>query len=119
MIRQELVDAIIKVESGGYDYAIGDRLLTFSAYGPMQIRWPVVLDVNRSYGTDYRARQCLGERELSIEIFQKYMSMYATASRLGHEPTDEDVARIWNGGPNGYKKTSTVIYWRKVLAALG
>ena len=28
--------------------------------------------------------------------------------------TDEDRARIWNGGPNGYKKQATVKYWKKV-----
>ena len=35
-------------------------------------------------------------------------------SRLGRTPTNEDLARIHNGGPNGYKKTATDGYWKKV-----
>ena len=33
------------------------------------------------------------------------MKRYATKAQLGHEPTAEDVARIHNGGPDGWKKT--------------
>ena len=50
------------------------------------------------------------------------MARYATERRLGRTPTYEDVARIHNGGPNGYKKTATYKYWQKVkkkLAQLG
>ena len=42
------------------------------------------------------------------------MNHYATQARLGHAPTDEDLARIHNGGPNGYKKSATLGYWEKV-----
>ena len=42
------------------------------------------------------------------------MERYATKIRLGHDPTDEDIARIHNGGPNGYKNPNTVQYWEKV-----
>jgi hypothetical protein len=37
------------------------------------------------------------------------MQKYATKALLGHEPTVEDVARIHNGGPNGWKKTPRVL----------
>jgi hypothetical protein len=30
----------------------------------------------------------------------------------------EDAARIWNGGPNGWKKKATDSYWQKVARAL-
>jgi len=30
----------------------------------------------------------------------------------------EDIARIHNGGPNGYKKTATDQYWVKVRAEI-
>jgi hypothetical protein len=50
----------------------------------------------------------------SIKIFRAYMARYATKERLGREPTLEDVARIHNGGPNGYLKKSTLLYWNKV-----
>jgi hypothetical protein len=54
------------------------------------------------------------DRNKSIAIFRAYMSRYATQNRLGHAPTNEDIARIHNGGPNGYKNSNTVAYWNKV-----
>ncbi len=42
------------------------------------------------------------------------MNRYAIASRLGHAPTDEDMARIHNGGLNGYKNPNTLGYWERV-----
>jgi hypothetical protein len=119
-----LIKALIQVESGdanhpdGNDYAIGDRTLQYSAYGCLQIRWPLVLDINNHFGTSHRARECLGNRALSIDLLTKYMSLYATPQRLGREPTDEDRARIWNGGPAGWLKPSTLGYWQKVDAVL-
>lgn len=122
-----LIDAIIEVESGGDDNAIGDRNLQFSAYGCLQIRWPLVSDINRRYGTNYRARQCLGNRPLSIELFNKYMEMYATEKLLGRPVTDEDRARAWNGGiggmihrPNSNPKIEAQLqaYWKKVDSLL-
>lgn len=31
---------------------------------------------------------------------------------------DEARARIWNGGPRGYRKDSTKKYWKKVKEAM-
>ena len=39
---------------------------------------------------------------------------YANEKRLGRKVTNEDRARIHNGGPNGYKKKATVGYWSDV-----
>ena len=47
-------------------------------------------------------------------MIQAYMNRYATERRLGHPATDEDIARIHNGGLNGYRKPSTLKFWRKV-----
>jgi len=33
-------------------------------------------------------------------------------------PTNEKLARNWNGGWSGYKKQSTLKYWHKVKAQL-
>ena len=46
--------------------------------------------------------------------------MQATEARLGYEPTYKEMARIWNGGPDGWnddgskrsRRTST--YWSDV-----
>jgi len=116
--KRELVDALILVESGGNDYAIGDLDLKDKAYGCLQIRKPCVDDVNRFFGTKHKAEDMKGNRELSKDVFAKYISIYATESKIGRPVTDEDRARIWNGGPTGWKRESTVAYWKKVEAKL-
>ncbi len=88
-----LITALIQVESRGNDNVVGDKHLKDKAYGSLQIRKPCVQDVNKRYGTNYRAEDCLGNRELSI--------------------------KIWNGGPKGFKKKSTQAYWEKVRRARG
>lgn len=116
--------AIMRVESAnaqypeGYDRAIGDLHLTHKAYGPMQIRKVYITDANQVLGTNYKAEDCLGNRELSIKIFRAYMSRYAKRSVLGFEPTDETIARIHNGGPTGWKRSTTEGYWLKVRKQL-
>jgi hypothetical protein len=117
-VSDDLVAALIQVESGGDDDAVGDRRLAHHAYGCLQIRQPVCDDVNQRFGTNYQAEQCLGNRELSIGICRLYIGAYATAERLGHEPNDENRARIWNGGPTGWRRAATKKYWDKVQAAI-
>lgn len=127
-----LLAAMILVESGGNDFAVGDRNLRRKAYGCLQIRQPVCRDVNRHYGTKYRAKQTLGNRQLSIKICRLYLGIWATPERLGRQSTRRDLARIWNGGPNGWKDPemvkgakakrlarNTKKYWEKVKRALG
>ncbi len=110
----ELLASLARVESADNDYAIGDRHLKHPAYGALQIREPVVLDYNRAHKTAYHASDCLGNRELSEKLCRWYTSHYATKELLGHVPMDEDRARIWNGGPAGWKMFSTKAYWKKV-----
>lgn len=115
---ESLIQALILVESGGDDHVVGDRHLNDMAYGCLQIRQPCVDDYNRWHNTNFKAKDCLGDRALSIKICKSYIDHYAKSSRIGRTPTDEDKARIWNGGPNGYRKESTVRYWNKVLTKL-
>lgn len=116
--KRTLVDALIIVESNGNDFAVGDLNLKDKAYGCLQIRQPVCDDINRAFGTSYKADQMLGNRELSIWVFNKYMELWATKQNVGGDVTDEHRARIWNGGPKGYKKTATVAYWEKAKKLL-
>lgn len=115
---EKLIKAIIQEESGGDDSAIGDKNLRNKAYGCLQIRQPCVDDVNKAFGTKHRAEDCLGNRELSLWIFRHYMELYATEKRIGRKPTDEDCARVWNGGPNGWKRKDTLKYWVKIKRLL-
>lgn len=104
-----LIEAIIQVESSGNDNAIGDKLLKYPAYGPMQIRQPVCIDVNKKFSTNYKAIDCLGNRNLSIDIWNKYQSIY------NPQGSNEEKSRTWNGGP-GWKLRPhlTDEYWNKV-----
>ena len=117
-LKMTLVDALIKVESNGNLYAIGDLNLKHKAYGPLQIRQPYCDDVNRAFGTKHKAEDMLGNKELSVWVYTKYMELYATEANIGGPVTDEHRARIHNGGPSGFKRASTLEYWNKVKSFL-
>ena len=116
--KDRLITALIQVESGGNDHAIGDRGKKEMAYGCLQIRKPCIDDVNKKFGTKYEAKDCLGNRALSVWVCENYINIYATQNRLGRAPTNEDRARIWNGGPSGWKAKCTNGYWTKVQKQL-
>lgn len=107
-----LLAALIAVESGGDAAAIGDG---GRSVGILQISAAVVEDVNRIAGTSYTLADRLNTTH-AVRMCQIYLGHYATAKRLGRPVTDEDRARIWNGGPNGWRKAATVPYWAKVRA---
>ena len=100
-----LISAMVIVESGGNPSKIGD---SGDAYGVLQIHEEVIEDVNRIYGTDYiHADALIADRAKLICIL--YLLHYA-----GQGATPERYARIWNGGPRGATKASTLPYWGKV-----
>jgi hypothetical protein len=109
-----LIPALEQVESGGDPKAIGDK---GKAFGILQIWEVVILDVNRLHGTSYVHADAFDPVKARA-ICRAYLSIYCTERRLGRKPTMEDAARIWNGGPNGFKKAATIKYWQKVKAAL-
>ncbi len=109
-----LILALIAVESNGNDNAIGDDGL---AYGCLQIHAAYVADAAEYAGEDWTHEDAF-DRETSIKIVLAYMDRYATERRIGRTVTIADVARIHNGGLNGYKKQATLKYWKKVKAEL-
>lgn len=112
---ERLIPALIQVESGGKNTIIGDLHLTAKAYGCLQIRQPCVDDVNRIYGTKYRAEDMNGNRALSIQVCRKYLRFWG--GRL-KQPTFEALAALWNGGPDGPNSAKTVVYRAKVRKVL-
>tara|TARA_B100001059_G_scaffold127412_2_gene127307 strand:+ start:726 stop:1130 length:405 start_codon:yes stop_codon:yes gene_type:complete len=109
--NKELIDAIHMVETSGRLGAIrGDG---GAALGPLQIHRGCWQDAN----LPGRYEDC-ADLAYSKRVWSAYMARYATKRRLGRPVTDEDRARIWNGGPNGYKKTATIKYWAKVKKEL-
>lgn len=105
-----LAAAVVAVESGGNDLAVGDGGRSVGAY---QINRAVVRDVNRIYGTAF-SWQGMTNRADASTVFRLYITAYCTEQRLGRQPTEQDAARVWNGGPTGHRKRATREYWRRV-----
>lgn len=109
----KLINALITVESGGNDSIIGDTHLPDGySIGALQIRPVMVREVNRilelknnSYRFTLNDRY---DRNKSIQMFHIWREFHHKNSTI------EKIARNWNGGPNGYKKSVTMIYWDKV-----
>ena len=110
-LTNELFHALHMVETGGRLGPIkgdGGRAL-----GPLQIHKVYWQDANVSG----KYEDC-ADLEYSKKVVRAYMARYAVQRRLGRVATAEDIARIHNGGPNGYKRKATLGYWRKVKGYL-
>jgi hypothetical protein len=104
-----LVDAVIYVESRNNPYAWNKRE---DACGVLQIRPIMINDVNRILKQNQYTLNDRWSKTKSIEIFNIIKEHYSPNG------TPERIARIWNGGPNGYKKQQTLAYWHKVKQQL-
>lgn len=108
---EKLLHALHQVETGGRRGPIlgdGGRAL-----GPFQLHRAYWLDAKME--GDYS--DC-ADYDYSCRVVRRYMHRYANEKRLGRPVTAEDIARIHNGGPNGYKKKATIKYWEKVKKEL-
>jgi len=106
---EQIIACLIAVETGGeLDplTAVGDG---GKAWGQLQIHQCVIDDVNKQFDTGYTHEDALKDAK-SRQICQLYLKMWCTRSRLGRNPTPSDYARIWNGGPVGYRRDSTDRY---------
>ena len=104
-----LLAALLAVESGGNDLAIGDN---GRARGALQIHAGVVQDVNRHHGTRYTHRD-MHDRAKAVRVCELYLATYAPGA------SPEVQARVWNGGPRGASKPATMGYWARVKRQMG
>ena len=107
--------AVCIIESGGNPRAYNARE---KAAGIAQIRPICLRDCNRIAG--YR-RWTLADRYDPIksrEMFNIYVHHYAKRVPRKACTLMEARARIWNGGPTGWKKPSTRAYWKRVQAQM-
>ena len=107
--REELIEALIYIESSNNDTALNKKE---NALGCIQIRPIMLREVNRilkKSGSDERFKmKDRKNRNKSIRMFNIWADAY-------HKPSSfEKMARNWNGGPRGYKKSKTEKYWNKV-----
>lgn len=115
-VPSKLLDAIAVVESGNKADVVGDDGKSVGVY---QIGKLYIDDVNAIYGTDYKYSDRT-DPKLSREITSKYLTHYGKVytRKTKKQTTVEVYARIHNGGPNGWRKQSTIKYWRKVRNVL-
>ena len=104
MNLNNLISALMIVESSNNDLAIGDQ---GRAIGCLQIHKAVVVDVNRFTGSHYRW-EAMTNRAQARAVCEAYLTHY------GKGATTEQLARRWNGGPAGDRKSATEAYWAKV-----
>lgn len=111
-----LIQALIIVESRGVSAAIGDTHLSKPSIGVLQIRPIMVREVNRILklkNEEHRFRlEDRYDREKSIKMFMVWKDFHHDDS------DDETISRSWNGGPRGNKNPKTVRYWEKVEGVL-
>lgn len=117
LLSAALLDGIKQIESsGGLDKRDGDN---GKSIGPYQIQKGYFQDaLKQNPKLRIYKYQDVRKDHVARAVIRAYWRRYATKSRLGREPTDQDRARIHNGGPNGYKNKATLKYWHKVRKAM-
>jgi hypothetical protein len=108
------LNAIQKVETGSQkdpNNAVGDNGKALGAY---QIWYSYWLDAVEHH-PELKAcgYEAVRDPAYARAIVMAYMARYAPK-----DATWENLARIHNGGPKGYRKAATAKYWTKVQTAL-
>ena len=115
----DFVEAVIYVESRGNDLA---HCESEQAVGVLQIRPIMVREVNRILKKNKsNLRFTLDDRwdrQKSIDMFDIMAEEIDCCIGLSQMEFFEIVARKWNGGPSGHKKTATIEYWNKIKKQL-
>tara|TARA_R100000479_G_scaffold147203_1_gene82685 strand:+ start:202 stop:606 length:405 start_codon:yes stop_codon:yes gene_type:complete len=108
-----LFRAIRLVESGGEyyaPYAVGD---SGRSIGPYQISFGYWIDAyNYDPDLDGTWAMCV-DQTYAEQVMMQYWQRHAPK-----DATWEVLARIHNGGPNGYHKAETQQYWKRVVRYL-
>ena len=105
---EQLLDAIAQVESENHSDAVGDGGHARGMYQLHRRYWQDgtrILNVEWDYNLAFKP-------EKSRRVVKAYLSHYGKGKSL------LDMARIHNGGPNGYKKKATLPYARKIAKIL-
>lgn len=108
-----LLNALVWVESSRNEKAVGDN---GKAIGLLQLHKVYVDDVNRIIGKKKYSYADRWNPQKSIEMTVVYLKHYGRRyERLtGKKASYEILARIHNGGPDGWGKDKTSEYWSKV-----
>eukprot|EP00731_Ephydatia_muelleri_P022896 Em0015g479a len=108
-ISQALFDALRKVaNSAGTDPTLKGPYLISKAF------W---LDAKEFSDLGGTWDNC-SDQKYSESVILAYMERYATRTRLGRDPSEEDIVRIYHGGPDGWRDVSQIPFWMKVKKQL-
>jgi hypothetical protein len=120
-LDDHLWTAIVAVESGGDPAAYNAGS---GATGVAQIRQVCLDDCNRiarlrKLDVQFKAADRQSPQR-AREMWNLYLSYYGEQyeQATGRPPSNEVYARIWNGGPTGWRKDSTAEYWTRVREIL-
>tara|TARA_R110001592_G_scaffold114630_2_gene314626 strand:+ start:21469 stop:21987 length:519 start_codon:yes stop_codon:yes gene_type:complete len=108
----DLIEALIQVESMDNDSAVGDTHLPEPSIGVLQIRPIMVREVNRickimNSNQQFTLKDRF-DRGKSIHMFMVWKEFHHKDSNF------EKISRSWNGGPRGPKSNRTLRYWGEV-----
>lgn len=111
-----LFAAMRQVESFDGREPVGDKGRSRGVY---HIQSCYVADVNRVYGTRFTP----DDRDDPVkahQIVRLYLAHYGRVyTKITSKPvTCEVLARIHNGGPDGWRKKATIKHWRRVERAM-
>ena len=113
VVSDRLLDALAVVESNNDCNAVGDK---GNAVGILQI-WPIMVkDVNRISSKNYTLKDRYSKQK-SYEMCRIFLNYWAKHNNIGAN-NSYNLSRIWNGGPLGHKKKSTIRYGQKVMAQM-
>lgn len=104
------MEAIRQVESHGNPNLVGDNGKAIGSFQIWRTYWQDAVEHDSSIGGKYE--DCKND-EYAKRIILAYWDRYAPKNA-----TDEQLARIHNGGPQGWKNPKTVKYWNKVKKEL-
>ena len=104
-IAMSILPGMIQIESRGNHCAYNAKE---DAAGCLQIR-PIMVREAQRLGIDFT----LDDRWNCEKSMRMFMALQMRKGRSNAE----EMARCWNGGPNGMKKQSTLHYWEAVKKA--
>lgn len=105
-------NAIMAVESGGDAYAVGDGGRAIGCYQIHRAYW---LDAMRILGEDWPYSDARDPVKAMAAV-RAYTKHYARVA--GVKWNAQNISRIHNGGPLGWKRPATLRYWQRVKAVM-
>ena len=116
----EFLDILSEVESNSTDGIVKTDVNGRKSYGRLQIQSGYL----RDSGLSYTLEQVRTSKEISYKVAKAYLEKYARIyeslpENAGKRATVEVLARIHNGGPNGWRRSSTIAYLGKVKTKFG